>query len=235
MMRKRFAGALVIAGATVVTSLVGTPATAIIGGSTAQGTYPWAAVALFSDGAQACSGSLIAPQWVVTAKHCIPSRVSAKIRVGSKDYTTGGTLLNITQRVGSPTGDVGLLKLSAPVSYAPVAIASSSPATGTAIKLMGWGVVSENGNSPKLLKELTTQVIADSGCRADDILGSKEICVKVTTRSTACYGDSGGPALVDGRLVGADSRGGDACGDTGGEIYGDLISQRSWIRDVTGV
>jgi secreted trypsin-like serine protease len=215
--------------------LIGTLANAIIGGSTERINLPWASAVLGSDGALSCSGSLIAPQWVVTAKHCIPSSVSAKIRVGSNDHTSGGTVVGISRRVGSPSGDVGLLKLSTAVSYAPVSIAANSPSRGAAIKLMGWGVASENGEPPKLLKELNTQVIADSGCRSDDILGSKEICVKVTTRSTACFGDSGGPALVEGQLVGADSRGGDACGDSGGEIYGDLVAQRSWIRSMTGI
>ncbi|TCO45355.1 S1 family peptidase [Actinocrispum wychmicini] len=235
MRTRRLAGALAAVGTCMAAMLVGTPGYAIIGGGTAQGDYPWAAVVLYSDGAQSCSGSLIAPQWVVTAKHCISANVAARIRVGSKDYTTGGTLVGISRRVGSPTGDVGLLKLATAVSYAPVRIADTSPATGTAIKLMGWGVVSENGDSPRLLKELNTKVINDSGCVSDDILGSKELCVKVTTRSTACYGDSGGPALVGSTLVGADSRGGDACGDSGGEIYGDLTTQRTWIRDTAGV
>ena len=41
----------------------------IIGGSTVS-SAPWAA-AVFSNGSFTCSGTIIAPQWVLTARHCL--------------------------------------------------------------------------------------------------------------------------------------------------------------------
>jgi secreted trypsin-like serine protease len=205
----------------------------IVGGSTAGQSYPWTAALLYDDGFQLCTGSLIASQWVVTAKHCLAD--VAQVRVGSKDYTTGGTLVGVSRTIGG-SDDIGLVKLSKPVPYAPVGVAPKSPAVGSAIQVMGWGVTCDSGcDSPRQLKQLNTTIVQDSKCSSDDIAGSAEICIKVSTAQTPCYGDSGGPALVNGLLVGADSRGGNVCGDAGGEIYSDVTSHLSWITQKTGV
>lgn len=235
MTKRRVIAATAIAIGCGAAAVVAAPtAHSIIGGSTAAGSYPWAAVVLYPDGNQYCSGSLISSQWIATAGHCVDSlKPGYKIRVGSKDYQTGGTLVSIVDTARG-VADIGLMKLSQPVPYTPVKIATSSPAPGAAVKLMGWGVTSETGDSPRLLKELNTTVLADSNCKSEYIKGAREICVKVNTTGTACYGDSGGPALVDGMLVGADSRGGQKCGDSGREVYGDLVSVRGWINRIIG-
>jgi secreted trypsin-like serine protease len=205
----------------------------IVGGSTAGQSYPWTAALMYGDGFQECTGSLIASQWVVTAKHCLSD--VRQVRVGSKDYTAGGTLVKVSKTVSGPD-DIGLVKLSQSVPYTPVGIAAKSPAIGSSIQVMGWGVTCDRGcDSPDLLKQLNTTVVPDSNCSRDDIRGSVEICIKVSVAQTPCYGDSGGPALVDGLLVGADSRGGNVCGDAGGEIYSDVTSHLDWIAQKTGV
>jgi hypothetical protein len=125
------AAALVIAGAAIgvtaaTASASDSPAASsngsvfIVGGSTAGQSYPWAAALTYSDGFQECTGSLIASQWVVTAKHCLSD--VRQVRVGSKDYTTGGTLVRVAKTVSGPD-DIGLVKLAQAVPYAPVGIA----------------------------------------------------------------------------------------------------------------
>ena len=80
--------------------------TLIVGGSTAGQSYPWTAALLYDDGFQECTGSLIASQWIVTAKHCLDD--VSEVRVGSKDYTTGGTLVQVSRTV-SGSDDLGLV------------------------------------------------------------------------------------------------------------------------------
>lgn len=78
---------------------VGAPAAApgaasvqpIIGGGYASDA-PWAA-RLFSNGRQTCSASIIAPTWILTAKHCVGGG-GLSFRIGSLDQTSGGTVAN---------------------------------------------------------------------------------------------------------------------------------------------
>jgi secreted trypsin-like serine protease len=75
----------------VVPSASAAPATAdggvtpyIIGGGYASNA-PWAA-RLFSNGRQTCSATIIAPTWILTAKHCV-SGGGLSFRIGSLDQT----------------------------------------------------------------------------------------------------------------------------------------------------
>ncbi len=63
-----------------------------------------------------------------------------------------------------------------------------------------------------------------------------ELCMISTDKATACYGDSGGPALnmATGRLVGVTSRGGLKCGDQD-TLYTRVQPYRAWIKQFTGV
>ncbi|MFB9305513.1 trypsin-like serine protease, partial [Kibdelosporangium philippinense] len=69
-----------------------------------------------------------------------------------------------------------------------------------------------------------------------------ELCVYGTTSATACYGDSGGPALVQAnggwQLVGATSRSGgtnSTCGTgTDNAVYTDVVAYRQWIDSTIG-
>ncbi|MGH3952407.1 MAG: trypsin-like serine protease, partial [Pseudonocardiaceae bacterium] len=91
-------------------------------------------------------------------------------------------------------------------------------------------------SGPRYLKQLDTQITYDANCQAAGIDGSSELCVAATTQDTACYGDSGGPALLNssGRwlLTGATSRSGgtnSTCGADGSVIYTDVAAHRNWI------
>ncbi|GAA0634874.1 hypothetical protein GCM10010174_65570 [Kutzneria viridogrisea] len=176
---------------------------------------------------------------MLTAAHCEGGKV---IRIGSKNTTSGGTLANVSKWVRHPkysTGyDFSLYKLSAPVSNAPATLASSSPASGASVTLYGNGQTCATrgcGDMSSVLKSVGTKVVADSQCGG--IQGSVELCFDTSTRATDCYGDSGGPAVVDGKVVGVDSRGADGPGaDTCGKtnsIYGDVSTVLDWIRTTT--
>ncbi len=47
----------------------------IAGENAKQGAWPWQVLMLFNN-VPMCGGSLIAPQWVVTAAHCVEGRQS---------------------------------------------------------------------------------------------------------------------------------------------------------------
>jgi secreted trypsin-like serine protease len=211
--------------------------TRIVGGSLVPaGNHPWTAALLNSSGRQGCGGSLIAPQWVVTAAHCTASW-AASVRVGSVDAQSGGQVVRVVQRINHPNygngagSDIALLKLETPVSgITPVQVATADPAVNSATKLLGWGQTGPNPGDPgsRYLKQLDTQILTRTTCTTS-VAG--DLCVRGSISATACYGDSGGPALVNGVLVGATSRAGgnnSTCGPTHA-VYTSTAYFRSWI------
>jgi snapalysin len=186
-----------------------------------------------------CTGSLIKANWVVTARHC---PTPSSVRVGSINRTSGGTVVSVNGSVSHSRSDVKLLRLSTSVSQAPAPIPTTSGATGTATRIIGWGQTCPTrgcGSAPAIANELDTSIVADSRCLGID--GPYEICTNNTNGNAgACYGDSGGPEvrLVSGRwnLIGATSRSGNGSSvcATGPSIYGDLPAIRSWINTQVG-
>nr|BEK70623.1 serine protease [Kitasatospora purpeofusca] len=225
----------------------------IVGGQQATSTYSFMG-SIQVNGDHYCGASLISPEWMVTALHCTygngPLPASAlRVRIGSNDRLSGGTVTSVSQIVRPSSDqsmegqDIALLRLSSRVTNTPVPITATTPFDGSATRLLGWGqTCPQRGcstSAPRYLKQLDTKVLPDSSC--DNTVAGRELCVAGTTTDTACYGDSGGPALIDrnGRreLAGATSRSGnndDTCGSGGSAIYTDLASWRSWIQEYTG-
>lgn len=59
------------------------PSTRIVGGTDApRGAWPWQAMLRWSPtGSVFCGGSLVAPQWVVTASHCVKGSEAGSIYI----------------------------------------------------------------------------------------------------------------------------------------------------------
>lgn len=216
----------------------------IVGGGNATQTYSWMVSLQNTSGSHFCGGSLIKANWVVTAKHCVQGRSASSIRarIGTTNRTSGGTLASGAQIVTHSSYDIALVRLSTSVSQTPIAVASTSGASGTATRIIGWGqTCAPRGGcgAPVTLQELNTSIVADSRCLG--IYGTYEICTNNPNGNAgACYGDSGGPQVrrINNRwaLIGATSRSGNgsAVCATGPSIYGDLTFIRSWINTQVG-
>ncbi|MFY1635182.1 S1 family peptidase [Solwaraspora sp. WMMB335] len=224
-MRIRLAMAAV---ATTLVGLLATPTAAaaapeeIIGGGTVS-SAPWAA-AVFSNGSFTCSGTIIAPNWVLTARHCVSGTMS--VRVGSVYRSSGG----VTRTVSSAYAryDLALLYFSSSISTTYVSLSSSYPPVGSTNTIYGWGMTCYSGCSASTqLKVASVRVTSTS---VTDAYGGRAI------RSTridgnAWRGDSGGPEFYNGQQVGVAS----TANGTTIQNYGSVAYNRAWIQSIAGV
>ncbi|WP_330242595.1 S1 family peptidase [Streptomyces sp. NBC_00525] len=199
----------------------------IIGGGYA-GNAPWAA-RLYSNGQETCSSTIIAPTWILTAKHCV-SGGGLAFRIGSLDQYSGGTVANGVQTY-THGADLALVRLdrSVSASYAPL----GQPGTvrvGQSVQVYGWGATSRCGSEincqSRYLK--VANVTVTRGCT--DAYGGSAICASWGNGITA-GGDSGGPMMAGGVQVGVASTS-DRQSST---AYTNVTAYRSWIQSIAGV
>src|SRR6266508_2442943 len=212
----------------------------VVGGQPATEPYPFAVSLQTNRGDHFCGAALIRPNWVETAKHCVVDEApsSMQVRVGSTNRTSGGTVARVSRIVLHPSGssDVAVVQLATSVPYQPIQIADAVP-VGSAIRLLGWGATCDPCNAPlpTILQQLDTTVLPDSRCGT----GTPELCVSnVDGWRGACYGDSGGPAVIrvagTWRLAGTTTAGTTAICGQGPSIYMDSAAHRAWIDSVVG-
>ena len=198
----------------------------VIGGeAAAPGTFPWMAWVLDVSGNEGgqCSGTVIAPNLVLTAGHCAidvatgATREAAGYRVvtGNVDWASPERQVSKVSRVlifphyritGSSTGwgDAALLELSTPTTAPVIPLASSTNVkrlrAGTHALIAGWGETYYGED--ELLKQLmwAKATVQGGRCYGTHFRADAQICVSHPpgVASGACFGDSGGPLLAAG-------------------------------------
>lgn len=198
---------------------------AIIGGQNVSDA-PWAAQVSWDGTGFACSGTVIAPQWVLTAGHCAnPDGMS--VLIGSPQLGQG-TQDEVDNATVDPDGDLALLHLADPVQTTFVALADDDPKVGDVNEIYGWGMTSQTSGPAQQLKMAKVKV---TSVNCQDAVGGKAICSSAIT-GAAFRGDSGGPEMAKGVEVGVCSTGDEQART---QEYASVAANRAWIRQVANV
>ncbi len=171
-----------------------TPSQAIVmGSSSSLGSYTVRLV-----GPYFCSGVAIASRYVVTAAHCANRRM--RVMGGGGSVAIAGVshsvVLDDGRRV-SVSGDAAILKLAEPLSF--VSAAPVGYGEGDSFTIAGYGTTDESARGAfGALHEAS--LVAAPGRQLVDPRRSGALS------ASACFGDSGGPVMRGGTLVGVITR-----------------------------
>ncbi|XP_067035066.1 uncharacterized protein [Acropora muricata] len=199
------------------------PMTRVIGGVDAKpGNWPWQ-IALLRGGRFICGGSLIAPDWIVTAAHCVASSqppCSYSIRVGDHnrqlnegtEETVQGKEIISHPEYNKPSlinNDIALIRLVRPVKLGPRVGTVCLPAQGESVPvsatcyITGWGKIKHPGSAHNILQQAKLPPVSNEVCArklaqspGGDRLNitDKMICAGIEGEPlSGCHGDSGGP------------------------------------------
>jgi MYXO-CTERM domain-containing protein len=191
----------------------------IIGG-TPDGGDP--SVVLLGGGGVWCTGTLVAPNVVLTAAHCISANNNFVYLGPQYLGDAGGSVLSVAKSYQHPdyatnkSVDIGIVVLSSSSAVTPSAFSTTAPTVNESVHVVGFGNTA-NPTEPSFTK---MQVDVPISAVASD---------SFSTGPAICAGDSGGPAFASGVIAGVVSGHSiQACGGTAGYVRVDLYAQ--WIQ-----
>ncbi|CAO1304761.1 unnamed protein product [Diamesa hyperborea] len=178
------------------------------------------------DGSQSfCGGSIIGPNYILTAAHCIENVVKMDVMAGIHDVFNGQPifhtvvyqrdfLMHFAYNSDTLENDIALVYLQTPIPLSNLMKTVSLPTynqamnqfTGTLITIAGWGKYSDASASlSSTLRFVQTPVISNEECRRTymSYIKPTNICVSGARGRSSCNGDSGSgvTAMMNGKLV----------------------------------
>ncbi|GAB3595998.1 putative peptidase precursor [Corynebacterium faecale] len=181
--------AVVITGSTL-------PAAAVTGGYHVSGDVRGGSLVRLHIGEMACTGALITPEWVLTARHCIGEGPHRYASVGSRVVGQERAIVDWRRH---PSADLAVVRLSSPVAAATANLSGWHQHPGTYGTVAGWGGATSRHMPIGLQADATIQrriINLPSPDRGAVLLEA------TIYNGRLLPGDSGGALWVNGEIAG---------------------------------
>ncbi|XP_015269253.1 PREDICTED: transmembrane protease serine 2 [Gekko japonicus] len=233
------------------------PRNRIVGGNLAAlGEWPWQ-VSLHIQGTHLCGGSIITPEWIVTAAHCVEGsysqpfywRVYAGILLQQemlrpKGHRVAKIISHPNYDSETKNNDVALMKLQSPLKFDEAIEPVCLPNPGMIFQpaercwISGWGAQRQGGNTSKELYAAIVPLIESSRCNTRHVYNGHVLSTMICAgylegKVDSCQGDSGGPLVTEKHalwwLVGDTSWGTGCASVNKPGVYGNMTQFTDWI------
>ncbi|KAL5279357.1 hypothetical protein ACFFRR_003756 [Megaselia abdita] len=223
----------------------------VYGGQNATaGQFPYQ-VSILLNNELHCGGSIIGPNIILTAAHCVYNYDIKHLKVvaGTTNLLAGNGVVRTVRRYvyhkyykrtdNDMDYDIAIIWVTKKFAYsrliAPISMprSNSQISTGPAC-LSGFGWTGPNSSGTPYLQWAKVSIEPNTTCQQYRQYTARMICASVTGWPSSCPGDSGGPLVKGGLLVGVVSWG-YGCGTQAPGFYCNVPSYRNWIHKQSGI
>ncbi|GJQ85296.1 hypothetical protein Trydic_g5195 [Trypoxylus dichotomus] len=186
-----------------------------------------------------CGGTIVRPDVILTAAHCIGHEFQVYVGISNDADAKRAEAYDVKKIIKHPWHfgfalfDLALVKLNKSIHFGDNVeigeLATENPPEDEQVTIIGFGV--------PICDKIDTETnrcksdVSDHLRYADMIVTDVALGVIYSSgeNQNACFGDSGGPMLYDGKIVGVASRV-DEFNCTGGNAYTSVASNKRWIH-----